>query len=188
MTAIEVGRLIHKARKFSRSVKRKANCPLIKVGGFVGILSGVVAKCERTASAALAPTTRTSFARRPSHAGKAPESGQQRSPAPWPDAGDHIQIGSQVALRPRLPVKRDGEPMRLVADPLQEEQRRAPRGSAIASSGRARRATPPSWQCRPRSRPSPSCSSAAHAADSRPLPPSINRRSGNGPPASRTRR
>ena len=124
----EVGRLIHKARKFSRSVKRKAKLPAYQgfVGGFVGDLSGVVAKCERTASAALAPTTRTSSSRvarrTPARLPKAVSNALRRL---GPTAGDHIQIGSQVALRPRLPVKRDGEPMRLVANPLQEEQRRA---------------------------------------------------------------
>ena len=97
--------------------------------------------------------------------------------------GDHVQIGSQIALRPRLPVERDGEAMRLVADPLHEQQRRAlarqrDRVVAIAREEQllflrdARRRS---------SCPSPSSSSAAYAADSCPLPPSIRIRSGKRP-------
>ena len=84
------------------------------------------AKCARTASAALAPTTRTSSSRvarrTPARLPKAVSSAFRRL-GPMPD--NHVQIRSQVALRPRLPVERHGEPVRLVADPLDEQQRRA---------------------------------------------------------------
>ena len=68
------------------------------------------------------------LARRAADARQAAERDEQRLAPPRPDAGDLVEIGPEVALRPRLPMERDRETVGLVADPLDEEQRRAGRG------------------------------------------------------------
>src|SRR5262245_31023563 len=67
------------------------------------------------------------LARRRADARQAAEGDQQGLAAPRSDAGDLVQVRPQVALRARLAVEGDGEPVRLVADPRDEQQRGARR-------------------------------------------------------------
>src|SRR6185503_14771885 len=64
------------------------------------------------------------FASRTADAGDAAECGQQRLAPPRADARHVIELRSEIAQRPRAAVEGDGEAMRLVADPLHQQQRR----------------------------------------------------------------
>ena len=57
--------------------------------------------------------------------GEAAERGEQRLAATGADPWNLIQLRSQVALRPRLAMERHRKPVRLVANALDEQQRRA---------------------------------------------------------------
>ncbi len=59
------------------------------------------------------------------HAGDAAERRQQRLAPARADAGDGIQLRPQIALGAPLTMERHREAMRLVSNPLDEEQRRA---------------------------------------------------------------
>src|SRR5690606_40568622 len=61
----------------------------------------------------------------PTDARHRPERGQQLTPPARADAVDIVELRPQVPLLPRLPKERDGEPVGLVANPLQQPQRRA---------------------------------------------------------------
>src|ERR1051325_11108023 len=63
------------------------------------------------------------FPRRAPNAGETAERRQQRAAAPRTDAGDEIELRSQVAHRPPLTMERDREAVRLVADALDQQQR-----------------------------------------------------------------
>ena len=69
-------------------------------------------------------------------AGDAAEPLEQRVAAARADAGDGVQRRAQIAAGPGLAVIRDGEAVRLVADPLQQPQRRAARreGDGVGAS------------------------------------------------------
>ena len=60
------------------------------------------------------------LARSPANAREAPKSGEQDAAAAHPNAGNGIELRMQVAPRPSMPMKGDSEPMRLVADALQQ--------------------------------------------------------------------
>ena len=64
------------------------------------------------------------LARGATHGGHAAECGQQRAATARPDAWDAIELRPQIAHRSRLAVKRHGEAVRLVADALQQQERR----------------------------------------------------------------
>src|SRR5262249_30510867 len=63
------------------------------------------------------------FAGRAAPPREAAERREQRATPPSPDADDAVQLGAQVAHRAGAAVEGHGEPVRLVADPLDEEQR-----------------------------------------------------------------
>ena len=65
------------------------------------------------------------LARGATNAGDAAERGQQRLPPPRADPGDVVELRPQIAERARLAVECHREAMRLVADPLDQQQRRA---------------------------------------------------------------
>ena len=66
-----------------------------------------------------------------------------------PDARHVVELRPQVAHGARLAVERDGEAVRLVADPLQQEQGRARRGRAPAARSWSRVKTSSSFLARP---------------------------------------
>src|SRR5688572_4950504 len=59
--------------------------------------------------------------------GEAPEPRQQHLSAPRPNPRHVVELGSQIPAGPRLPMKADGEAMRLIAYALQQPQRRSVR-------------------------------------------------------------
>jgi hypothetical protein len=59
------------------------------------------------------------------HTGHASKRGQQRLTASWTDARYGIQLRLQITFGPREPMEGDGKPMRLVADALNQQERRA---------------------------------------------------------------
>src|SRR4051812_6638791 len=63
---------------------------------------------------------------------------QQLLAPAWPDAWNVVERGTQVAHPARSPMKREGETVRLVANPLNQEQRRvlARQGDAIRAVAR----------------------------------------------------
>src|SRR5262249_28306187 len=64
------------------------------------------------------------FARRPPHARETAERRQQRAPPARADAGHLVELRSEVARRAPPAMERHGEAVRLVADALNQEQRR----------------------------------------------------------------
>src|SRR5215470_1239930 len=64
------------------------------------------------------------FTRRAPHPCDAAEGRQERFAPARPDAGNVIELRSQIAHRPCAAVERDGEAVRFVADSLDQEQRR----------------------------------------------------------------
>src|SRR5262245_35004367 len=64
------------------------------------------------------------FARGPADSGQAAKLGEQRAAAPWTNARNVVERGMQIAHRTRFAVERDREPMGLVANLLQQQQRR----------------------------------------------------------------
>lgn len=56
------------------------------------------------------------------HAGKASEGHQQCLSAFWTYSSNTVQLGSQITARARLPVERDGEPVRFVANLADQQE------------------------------------------------------------------
>ncbi len=65
------------------------------------------------------------LARGAADARDAAERGQQRLAPPRADPGDLVELRPQIARRALLPMERHREAVRLVADPLDQQQRRA---------------------------------------------------------------
>ena len=90
-----------------------------------------------------------------------------------PDAGHLVERRHQRALRPLLPVIGDGEPVRLVADVLQDEQRLGRRaGSSAARAGPGSRPPPAASPGRCAGCPARRSASTLLHTPSCPLPPS----------------
>ena len=132
-----VRRLVHRQRKQQNDERDEDLREVDVQQGVTGY--GRLAKNARTASATLrADDGRQLLARRAPHAGQAAERRQQRPPPPRPDAGHVVELRSQVAHRARLAMERHGEPVRLVADPLDEQQRRDRSSASAIGSSRSR--------------------------------------------------
>ena len=125
------------------------------------------------------------FARRAPHARQAAERHEQRLPPPRTDAGHAVELRPQIAHRPRLAMERDGEPVRFVANPLQEQQRRIVfrERDRLFAIARVEQLFLLGDADRDEIR-EPQLLERVVGRRQLPLPPSIRMRSGNGPPCS----
>src|SRR4051794_13788218 len=64
------------------------------------------------------------LARRSANTGKAAEGREERLAPPRPDPANHVELRLEIPLRPRQAMEGDREPVRLVADALDQQERR----------------------------------------------------------------